>query len=544
MRIGRFLLVFIILCVTVECFLHTAKTVLRRIRSTPEDEGRAEADLLRDRDETEFEKLQKLVESRQRSMFNQVGNLQQTIQQQLQLRQQQQQQLQSSILQQSQSQPQSTQQEISTTSPTLTQQPQPEIEKLLLERRQQQEQQTSKATTTSIGDSEFTMVIPPSPSQSTTVPIDISSRPPATPASPISPGQIFVCTNRWCREKGADATMATFSFLSGSIPVVPVNCLGRCNKGPNIRIFTAESAFIEASMVRSVETVVALLQEHLNLNVNITSAEVLRLNYEGNVFLREGDVDKAVECYNQALALGDKEQEGVLLVMRGSALLQRAYACRLRYKDIISYAEQVLPSMETIKSVLDLTLFAPSNSNRMSAGYRARIALDFLLRLSAGYGGALGVAAVGAKDSSSRTTAMQASGAAGSDAAVPIPAKWATDRDGAVPTSGRELLKKASLAYSMYEFALMRALEDLLTATVVLPGFAQAWRRAGDVLGELQHFGSAIEYYEVAARLDSSLAELLLPVVERLRVIETIVSNAEAKGWSKDTIRGLIEDMS
>lgn len=53
---------------------------------------------------------------------------------------------------------------------------------------------------------------------------------------------------------------------------------------------------------------------------------------EGNVFLRSGDVDLAIECYDKALELGDREQEGVLLVMRGSALLQRAYACRFNLK--------------------------------------------------------------------------------------------------------------------------------------------------------------------------------------------------------------------
>ena len=92
-------------------------------------------------------------------------------------------------------------------------------------------------------------------------------------------GQVFVCTNKWCREKGSDATMATFSFLTpSSVQVVGVNCLGRCNRGPNCRILNANGAFVEASMVRSVESVVELLQDHLNLKVNITSAEVLRLN--------------------------------------------------------------------------------------------------------------------------------------------------------------------------------------------------------------------------------------------------------------------------
>jgi len=88
----------------------------------------------------------------------------------------------------------------------------------------------------------------------------------------------------------------------------------------------------------------------------------------------------------------------------------------------------------------------------------------------------------------------------------------------------------------------MRALEDLLTATKVLPGFAQSWRRAGDALGELQHYHSAIEYYEVAVRLDQSLSEVLLPQIERLKVIEKIVENAERRQWPVEEVMSLIED--
>ena len=73
--------------------------------------------------------------------------------------------------------------------------------------------------------------------------------------------------------------MATFSFLTPpSVPVLGVNCLGRCNIGPNVRILNSQGAFIEANAVRSVESVVELLQAHLDLKVNFTSAEVLRLN--------------------------------------------------------------------------------------------------------------------------------------------------------------------------------------------------------------------------------------------------------------------------
>ena len=178
----------------------------------------------------------------------------------------------------------------------------------------------------------------------------------------IAGSQIFVCANKWCREKGSEATMATFTFLTPpTVPVVSVNCLGRCNKGPNCRILTSEGAFVEASMVRSVETVVDLLQTHLNLAVNVTSAKVLDLNYEGNVHLRNGDLDAAIECYDRALDLGDREQEGVLLVMRGTALLQRAYSCRMRSKDLSAIANELLPSIEgTAKDKDKYVIVTPS----------------------------------------------------------------------------------------------------------------------------------------------------------------------------------------
>jgi tetratricopeptide (TPR) repeat protein len=62
-----------------------------------------------------------------------------------------------------------------------------------------------------------------------------------------------------------------------------------------------------------------------------------------------------------------------------------------------------------------------------------------------------------------------------------------------------------------------------LAATIILPGFSQAWRRTGDALSEMLQFHSAIEYYEVAIKLDSSLSPLLSPTIERLRVLERIV---------------------
>ena len=77
---------------------------------------------------------------------------------------------------------------------------------------------------------------------------------------------------------------------------------------------------------------------------------------------------------------------------------------------------------------------------------------------------------------------------------------------------------------------------------MVLPGFSQAWRRAGDALSEIRMYSSAVEYYEVALRLDESLGDTLLPAMERLRVMDRLVENAEAKGWSTEAILSLIDE--
>ena len=40
--------------------------------------------------------------------------------------------------------------------------------------------------------------------------------------------EVFVCTNRYCAEKGSDATITTFNFLCpNEISLHSVNCLGR-----------------------------------------------------------------------------------------------------------------------------------------------------------------------------------------------------------------------------------------------------------------------------------------------------------------------------
>ena len=62
-------------------------------------------------------------------------------------------------------------------------------------------------------------------------------------------------------------------------------------------------------------------------------------------------------------------------------------------------------------------------------------------------------------------------------------------------------------------------------------------------MSELHHFSSAIEYYEVAIRLDPALGEgELNSKLERLRVVEKIIGNAENQGLGPDVVNALISD--
>lgn len=105
-------------------------------------------------------------------------------------------------------------------------------------------------------------------------------------------------------------------------------------------------------------------------------------------------------------------------------------------------------------------------------------------------------------------------------------------------------MDRGMFIYSLYEHALMKALQDLLTATIVLPGFAQAWRRSGDALSEIRLYRNAIEYYEVAIKLDESMESILLPTIEKLKILDKFTENAKIKGWggSLESILSILEE--
>jgi len=61
-------------------------------------------------------------------------------------------------------------------------------------------------------------------------------------------------------------------------------------------------------------------------------------------------------------------------------------------------------------------------------------------------------------------------------------------------------------------------------------------------LSESRLYNSAVEYYEVALKLDGSLSGPLLPLIERLKIIERFVESAESKGWPIESVLSIVDD--
>ncbi|CBJ28575.1 conserved unknown protein [Ectocarpus siliculosus] len=159
--------------------------------------------------------------------------------------------------------------------------------------------------------------------------------------------RVYICTNRWCMEKGSAATLGSFVGLApeGEVLVQGVNCLGRCNKGPNVRVRQETGNWLEFNRIENVERVYKILRDYLGADVSKEAALCLKYNFLANAALNRNEVTLAIDYYDKAIDTGYADQQGVLLVrtscgregswcgtvvddevMRATAFIQRAYS--------------------------------------------------------------------------------------------------------------------------------------------------------------------------------------------------------------------------
>lgn len=282
----------------------------------------------------------------------------------------------------------------------------------------------------------------------------------SVPGRGVSMQQVNVCTNYWCKDKGSGATLASFIGLApdDETLVCGVDCLGRCNKGPNIQVKRRDGEWFEFNGIDSVDKVYKVLVDHMDCDVSAAAAECLQHNFDGNAHLDRNEVQKAIESYDNAIRTGFADQEGVILVMRSTAYLQRAFTHRMNVRALLDKgAGQSDLNVESVGAMFAIAEALPHGAPRV---------MDLLV-------------------------------AAGEEQA----------------TTYHDL----RLSHGLYEFAALQACEDAVKATQLLPNYSKCWLRAGEALAELRRTEEALGYFQTAVTLDPSLAAVIQPVVERLK---------------------------
>ena len=205
--------------------------------------------------------------------------------------------------------------------------------------------------------------------------------------------------------------------------------------------------------------------------------ECLKWKYKGNGYLETGKIANAIEAYDNALATNTPEQEGIVLLMRANAYMQRAALHREKLTEAVNQLTEMVPDAETLHSVYEHLGAEPA----LSTSLFQRVLSD---------------------------TAKQE-------------AKF----------------RQTQYRHGLYQYALLQASQDSLRSTQLLPTYADSWRMAGDILSALWKLKESGQYYVRAIELDNTLSESLLQLIKRLQKRQSLLDNARAYGWSEDMLR-------
>lgn len=293
---------------------------------------------------------------------------------------------------------------------------------------------------------------------------------------------VYVCQSKPCLERGAGATLDAFVGLAPfeKVTVHPAILNKAKGKGPNVRCIErgASGRAFEVNNVDSVDKVYRILTRHMNVEgVDSAACECLRWNYRGNEHFEKGELSEAIEAYDKAIATGYADQEGVVLLMRATAYLKRASIHKKKLQEVVSELTRAVPDPFSLQILYGEADMNPPLSN---------IILQRIMN-----------------DCKNQEKKFQ----------------------------------QTKYRHGMYQYALLRAAQDSLRATQLLPNYAKTWLRAGEILAELWKLKESAQYYEKAIELDPALADTLTPVIERLKRRQEFLDNARTYGYAEDTLR-------
>ena len=253
---------------------------------------------------------------------------------------------------------------------------------------------------------------------------------------------LFVCSNKWCRERHAALVLgAPLSIAKQPVDVQPHACFGRCGEGPNCAAVVGDDV-LEFHGVNSVEKITHILRNHLDIDVDNKAAKCLELHRLAEAAHRRKDYDLALRLYSDALHTRHGPQRAPVLTGRAGSRLQLAKERRKRGLGVARKAKAV-PAVATRR----VLLHALGSFDVPAAA--ALLALDAIPSLDA--------------------------------------------------TASRVVFELASA-----EFLARGALADTAAAAAQLPAYGLAWRRLGEALELLGRSQEAERFAAAAARVETS----------------------------------------
>ncbi|GAX16107.1 hypothetical protein FisN_3Hh413 [Fistulifera solaris] len=298
----------------------------------------------------------------------------------------------------------------------------------------------------------------------------------ATADNTVVEWNVYVDQSKASLEKRANTALDAFLALApSSVEVTPAVFKSKAKGGMIRCISSKKNKTFEVSNVDSVDKVYRILTKHMELKVSTKVCDCLKWKYKGNGHLEAGQIDLAIDAYDKAIETGVTQQEGIVLLMRSTAYLQRAITHRTTLKEIVNELIGMVPS--ALPFVFDEAIRHPSLANAIFRKFVEQ-----------------------------------------------------TERQD-------KHFRKTQYRHGLYQYALLKAAQDAIRATQLLPYYEVAWLRAGEILSELWRLKESAQYYEKAIDLDSSLEPSLRPVIERLRLRQELLDTARAYGWTEDILR-------
>ncbi|KAL3931014.1 MAG: hypothetical protein SGBAC_011505 [Bacillariaceae sp.] len=300
--------------------------------------------------------------------------------------------------------------------------------------------------------------------------------------------QIYVDQSKASLDRGGGATLDAFCGLctgGDKVQIIPAILPKSKNRFPWVRCMSTKigSTNFDIGNLDSVDKVYRVLTKHLKVeDVSRETCDCLRWKYKGNSYLEQGNLDLAIDAYNQALSKPTRntmgKQEGIILLLRASAFLLRAQAQKGTLTKIIQ--DWVVPDIQEQQE-----LFVESCKN-----------------------GGLGLV-------NSVLNQMQSEG-----------------------MKQKQTMRQVQYHHGLYQYALLRAAKDALRAIEILPNYSTSFLRAAEVLSELWNLGESRRYLERALVLDDTLEESVSQLLEGLERRQQILDGARAtQEWPDDSLR-------